>query len=353
METVTSDREANNKALEYIETLFDSSVKIKQLEKNGKRLLLAGNTESLEPDVGYLVHVDVVSGRKDQFKLKQESGKLIGRGVSDMKFSIPIGVALVNDLVKRESDLKMVMVITTDEEVGGFDGADYLASEVGFAPKNLIVPDGGDDWVFVNKSKGVLQVKVKSEGSPAHASRPWLGESAVEPVVKLAAVLLEDYEKSNCEESWETTMNIGKIRAGESTNQVSAKAEMELDFRFPESETIDGLFEKVVKKAEKIDKRLKLEKMSTGQPTATDDSLEVVKAYIESMENKMGEKMKISGAYGASDARHFADLNVPILMSKPTGGDIHGDDEWIDVNSCIKFYEALNLFLKKLENSKL
>ena len=50
-------------------------------------------------------------------------------------------------------------MITTDEEVGGFEGAKFLVEKVKFSPKALIVPDGGDNLVFVDKAKRRLSNK--------------------------------------------------------------------------------------------------------------------------------------------------------------------------------------------------
>ena len=74
-----------------------------------------------------------------------------GRGVSDMKFSIPIGYMILNDLIRQKSKLSFAFVVTTDEETGGYEGTRYLVDKYGFKPKLLIVPDGGDGLVFVNK----------------------------------------------------------------------------------------------------------------------------------------------------------------------------------------------------------
>ncbi len=74
----------------------------------------------------------------------------------------------------------------------------------------------------------------------------------------------------------------------------------------------------------------------------------VVKIFIKNIENEVGKKIKIKGAYGASDARHFADLSAPVLMIKPVGGDIHGDNENINIDSCLTFYSALQSFLSEL-----
>lgn len=72
-----------------------------------------------KPRYSYMVHMDVVYGEEDQFVMKLEGGKAVGRGTSDMKFSIPIGIALIN---KAFNKMNFDLIITTDEEIGGFDG---------------------------------------------------------------------------------------------------------------------------------------------------------------------------------------------------------------------------------------
>jgi acetylornithine deacetylase/succinyl-diaminopimelate desuccinylase-like protein len=44
-----------------------------------------------------MVHIDVVAGRDDQFEMKVEGNRAIGRGTCDMKFSIPLGIALLKE----------------------------------------------------------------------------------------------------------------------------------------------------------------------------------------------------------------------------------------------------------------
>jgi acetylornithine deacetylase/succinyl-diaminopimelate desuccinylase-like protein len=73
----------------------------------------------------------------------------------------------------------------------------------------------------------------------------------------------------------------------------------------------------------------------------------IVKKFIRSMEKSIGRKMIVEGSYGASDARHFANTGAPILMTKPDGHGLHGDDESISISSCMKFYAALQAFLKE------
>lgn len=353
IKTLTSDTNKQIEAIEYIESLLSPNAIVEKINNNGNTTLVASTISTKTPDICYLVHVDVVAGRDDQFEMRVEDDIALGRGVSDMKFSIPIGVALLNELVaKHASDniagndaQSFALVVTTDEETGGFKGAQYLAKEYGYAPKVFIVPDGGDDFVFIEKAKGVCSIQITSCGIPAHASQIWQGKNAFEPLIDVCGKLLQCFGKNNKQESMETTLNIGKMSGGISTNQVCPLATVTIDMRFASPETFEGLFAKVTKIITDIDPSLIVEVVSRGDPTSVDVCNPVVKRFIDCVECEAGEKVRIQNAYGASDARHFAKLPAPVLMLKPKGGDIHGEREWIDLDSCMKLYRGFRSFL--------
>ena len=348
--TVTGNVEENSKALDYIESLLPKDVSVKRHKNKNAEILVASTLSQFNPDIGYLVHMDVVVGRPEQFIPKTNGDKIIGRGASDMKFSIPIGISLLK--FAKENKIDFTLAITTDEETGGEEGASYLASVLKFKPKILIVPDGGDNLTFVNKSKGVCWLTVSSKGKPAHASRPWIGKNALEPIAKLASELTKVYGKSSLKENWDTTMNIGQIKGGISTNQVCPEAIMKLDFRYPETDSISNIANTVKKIAAKIDPNLRIQIDSTALPTFTDKNLSVVKKFVSSMSQVYKKKIIVAPTYGASDASHFSPYNIPILMIKPLGGEIHSDNEWVSISSSIRFYEGLKLFIAN-QNIKL
>lgn len=347
--TLSGDVAENAKALDLVIGWIDKRAKIKRVQNGKAEILIAGNTDSVNPDFAFMVHMDVVAGKPGQFEMVVDGDRLVGRGTSDMKFSIPIGIALLNESLKEKSNLSFALVITTDEEVGGFEGAKFLVGKMGFSPKTLIVPDGGDNLVFVDRAKGVCQINIHSTGSPAHASRPWLGMNALEPLILIAAKLIKEFSETNKKESWMTTMNIGVVQGGISTNQVCPEAEMKLDFRFPETESVEKILERVRGLAREVGGEIEVELSSTGQPTFTDKNLPVVKKFIRAIEMATGRKIEVKPTYGASDARWFSGQNTPVLMIKPIGGEIHSDREWISLSSCLEFYKGLRGFLFGLQ----
>jgi len=340
--TLPGELEENSKALDYVESLIVDGIVVDRI-KNGKAEILRAQVfAGLSPQYCYMVHMDVVAGTEDQFKMKVEGDKVWGRGTCDMKFSIPVGIALLNEAVKN--DIDFCLMITTDEEVGGFEGAKYAVDQ-GFSPRVLIVPDGGENLNFVDKAKGVCQVRLVAKGIPAHSSRPWLGKNALDSLVLLAEKLLKIYGKNNRIESWETTMNIGTINGGTSTNQVCPEAEMKIDFRYPETDSIENILGVIRESVEKLQLDIDISTLSTGLPTFTDVSDPEVKKFIDHTEKAFGEKIIIKQTYGASDARHFAHLKCPVMMQKPMGGEIHSSDEWMDLTSTMQFYQGMRGYL--------
>lgn len=343
--SITDDVHANSQALTLIKKWTDKRCSQQIITNGHAKILLIGNGNILKPKIGYLVHVDVVPGHSNQFKMIQQGRNLIGRGVSDMKFSIPIGVELINQVIKNRLDKDITIAVTTDEETGGNEGGKYLAQTLNFRPEILIVPDGGDNFKFVNKSKGVVHLLIESRGQPTHASQPWLGKNALSPLCRLANIMLEKYDKNSQQENWKTTMNLGYLYGGKSANQVCSEAVLKLDIRFPETRSVSEIFDEVKNIAVSIDPYLEVSITAAGDPTSTDINLQPVQKLMKAARMVLGKNLSITGDYGASDARHWAKYHTPILMTKPKGGGCHSDHEWVNLDSCLKFYEIMWKYL--------
>ncbi len=343
--TLTGDVESNRRALDYVQSLLSPKAKMKRVRNGPAEILLAGNTDSLNPDFGYLVHIDVVAASEKLFTLRREGDRVFGRGVSDMKFSIPLGIALLNEAVETNSQVTFSLAITTDEETGGFGGGKFLATELAWQPKALIVPDGGDNLNFVSKGKGVAQFQVSAKGVSAHASRPWLGKNALPPLCQLVVELEQRYGQNSQQANWNTTLNFGQLIGGVSTNQVCDSAVLKLDFRYPETDSFERIEQELLALAESIDPEISIARLSTGLPTVTDVKLTVVQRFLQTLQDEFQQEIPVKPNYGASDARHFAPFKIPVLMIKPVGGDIHCETEWLDIASTQKFYQALRKFI--------
>ncbi len=345
LKTISGQLKENALALDYVKSLISPQAKIKLIKQGPTQLLLASNSNTTTPDFAYLVHLDVVAGGDNLFSIRQKQNLIFGRGVSDMKFAAPLGIALLNELIATKNPLTFSLAFTTDEEMGGFNCTPYLINQLNWRPKVLIVPDGGDNLTFVNKTKGVAQFLITAKGKTAHASKTWDGKNALPALCKLVVELEKKYGKNNQQENWKTTLNFGQLNGGISTNQVCDSATLKIDYRYPQTDSIEKIEAKLLKLINTIEPNLTIKKLSTGLPTFTDLKLPVVQQFLSCLEKQFKQKILIKGESGASDARYFAKFNIPILMIKPLGGNIHSENEWLDVDSSMKFYQALRKFL--------
>lgn len=349
-QTLSGQKNGFLEAITFIQERVSPLSHVTVLPNNNEPIFLASNKKTMSPDICYMTHVDVVAGKPHQFIMEVKDGNAYGRGVSDMKFSIPVGYSLLNDLINRSAKLSFMLVVTSDEERGGFKGAGYLANEYGLTPKLIIIPDGGDNFVLIDKSKGVCKMRVSMEGRPAHASQPWLGMSALEPVIKLSSQLIDTYKQANSHKGLQTTLNLGKINSGISSNQVPPHAELFLDFRFlPEHDTVESLMQQVSLLAKKIHPEVKVEVTAVGVPAITDIDHPALQLFMRTLSQNLAREIEVGVGYGSHDGRHFSSKGVPFIMTKPNGGDIHGDHEYINIDSVLLFYKTLNDFLMLYE----
>lgn len=89
--------------------------------------------------------------------------------------------------------------------------------------------------------------------------------------------------------------------------------------------------------------RAEVEVSGGGGYLYTDPSSDLVAAAFNAL-RRLGVEPRTAEMNGASDSRHFASLGVQAIDFGPVGGNIHGPDEYVDLNSLeltVKFYAEL------------
>jgi succinyl-diaminopimelate desuccinylase len=346
--------EAIKNCLQYCIDYFDDirdKIFIKKIENNGVQSVLLSNCDTLDYDILEVGHIDVVPVNDSaMFKPKIVGNIMYGRGVADMKGPVAVGMKILEYVLKNDINLRYGLLIVTDEESGGFNGAKYWSENIGLKTKLLINADAGESLnEIIYKSKGSLLVKLSSVGEPSHGSRPWLGIDANENIINVVNNLRKSfayYSKNNVpEDEWINTMHVSTISGGKAPNVISDYAEAVLDFRFTEDYTIDSLME-VIK--DNLENDVSATKLIEGNLIFNKPENEYLQLYRGIVEKNTGKKVFFNYTTGSSDARYFAKDGVTILSAKSDSGDIHGDKEWLDIEK-IKIFMKMRLeFLKAL-----
>jgi acetylornithine deacetylase/succinyl-diaminopimelate desuccinylase-like protein len=152
----------------------------------------------------FACHVDVVPAEADDwthppFMLTSDGGRIVGRGVADMKGGVAASVCAI-ELVAELCGLEAVsleLVLTADEEVGAARGMQPLLAAGAVRGRWAVCPEPTDLDVFLG-NRGVVWMDVAIAGKGGHAGMTHALHSpidaAVESVAQLRALPLPAFD---------------------------------------------------------------------------------------------------------------------------------------------------------------
>ena len=337
----TADRpEELKRVVDFVEDYFsDCDVVIKRHESKEKPSIVVTLKDTKNPELFLVAHLDVVPAEDSEFEPRVEGDKLYGRGSVDNKASAAIIMELIKYYSKQENKPNIGLMFTTDEEIGGKDGAKYLLEDEGYSCEFAIVMDSGMEGI-TTKQKGAFHVKLTAEGKAAHGSRPWKGENAINKLMDFYYEIKKDFPQVTEEDNWKKTINLGKFQGGTATNKVPEKAEMHLDFRF----TKDGEKGDIIQKIERAGFEYKV--TSDHSYLSIDKDHEFIQKLKESIE-KIKDDFKFEVSHGATDASHFAAKGITTALFMPKGDNIHAKEEYVGISSMKTVYDILKDFVNE------
>jgi succinyl-diaminopimelate desuccinylase len=340
-QTVTGDEYEIGQCLDWLEQFFsDNFMYTHRLERNGVENLVATTQPTTKPKILLQAHIDVAPAEQRQFQLQTKNGKYYGRGVFDMKYALALFMQVTDELAKDISKYDYGVMISSDEEIGGKDGANFLLEE-DWSTEFCILPDGGDDWGIEASSKGFWQLNATAYGRSAHGSRPWEGVNAINKLIDFLKEIEKFFENSNGDS---TTLNVGLIEGGLAFNQVPDMATAQLDIRTPDKPSHNRIYKQVRSVAEK--KGIELEKLFSGAPRITDFNDKYITSFLDITQKVLDKSPEPRKSYGSSDGRFFTDKNIPVAIMRPSGGDAHGPEEWVRKSDLPKYKKIVRQFIE-------
>lgn len=343
----TGNQEAMSSVLERAKNELTGYNFREFLEPNsGIKSLIFYNTSDLPINFRVILngHLDVVSGKPEQFNPYEKDGMLYGRGASDMKAGLATQLLVFKNLAKSLK-YPIGLQIVTDEETGGFNGTGLQVANG--IKADMVISGESTDLDINNERKGVLVLKVTSYGKPGHAAYPSKADNAVVKVANLAVKLTEKYPIPKSEEEWVTTVNIANIQTpNQEHNKVPDVASALLDFRHVPKDSKASL----VKSVEEIaapDTIVKVDRQ--GFAPYIDPSHKDLVLLAKSVKAVLGREAKFIRKSGSSDSRHFAEIGSVAVDFGPVGYGLHSDLEYGDIESYQKYAQILQNFLISLK----
>ncbi len=325
------------RGFEYISSLFDPQKFNAQLfEKSKKYSLLVSlqGKDSLKPAILLNGHFDVVPAEDEsQYKLRIEAGKAYGRGALDMKGMIVVLIKVMQELGMQGEPPDAALLLTGDEEIGGMDGAGYMAQEIGLRPKFVVCADGASEkgLEIVTKGKGGVWLELNAQGKSAHGAYLWQGENAIEKVIA-AVQKIKDFIGKVEAEAWKTTANLGIIDTPNKTpNKVPSQARAVLDIRF--TEAIARTPEELIEKVKALAPEIQIKVLEKFPLFFTRDDDELLQRFKKAAEEVLNSKVPITYSHGAADIRYFTDAGSGGVLFGSLGEGMHAANEWVDLKS--------------------
>ncbi len=296
-----------------------------------------------EPEIMLVGHLDVIDHPDvGVFRTEIRDGRIVGPGSGDMKGQCAIMMELFMGLHRRHPGLPLGLALTSDEERGGENGVGWLFGEAGWRCGMAIVPDGGSMNDITVAEKGILHLRFHAKGRESHAARPWLAPNALMTLHSALGRLHDHFASKVIPDSgdhWYPTFVPTVIRTpNEMVNCIPAEVEAFADLRFPPPDTVAGMMAIV---REMAGPGVEVEMLVGAESThLAPDPL-----YLTVTEELTGQAVNQVRASGGSDARFIAAQGIPVILSRPLVGNLHGVDEWIDIESMTLYHRICETYV--------
>lgn len=329
---VTRDVESVNRAAALVRARLESAGIRCTVEKiNGRDTLYASLVPGKTPDYLFNAHLDVVPAEPELFEpVLSPDGVLHGRGANDCLGPV---TAITDALLalKKRGGASCGAVFSADEETGGLTTLGMAERGYG-AKKAIVIVDGGYASVAIAQ-KGILSVKLTrtaKEGG-GHSSEPWAMENPIDTLIAAYSGFRAGWKNPTAREQWGDSMAATWISAGTAFNQIPASASMILNFRL----TDDSGRERILEQLRRLP-GIQTEVLETGCcPPVIFSEEEPVFIKLKEIYRKHlpDREIYFLRMNGATDARHFQKLGVPLAILGVDGKGMHGTHETLRTES--------------------
>lgn len=342
-QTTSGNRLEQKRALQVIRRNLPPIFAARYFSNNGFDSGFFSPKGSEKTDILLSAHIDVAPAPKNLFNLRKKGDKLYGRGTFDMKGPLAALLEALAIFYRFPQHISVGLLVTSDEEKGGFDGTDFFLKTFPYRPKAVIVPDGGNNFEIVIEEKGVLNVELFHQGTAAHSARPWEGKNAAEILVKTVNKVLNRFPAGTANQ-WRTTAALTSLEAESQVgNVLPARARARVNFRFIQKDSP----ELILKTIRRLDNKVGIKAYPRGDAVKLSARAWPTPLFRAITKAHIGRLAPFVKYPSTCDARFFASRAIPTIITRPPGGGAHGEKEWVSLRGLGAFAEILVDFLKQ------
>ena len=268
-----------------------------------------------------------------------------GPGVFDMK----AGIVQMVFALEALSELRLApavaptIFLNSDEEIGSPESRDHVARLAQVSTRVLVLePALGPEGLIKTTRRGVIRFDIRVVGRAAHSGlAPGEGASAIQEMAHVIQSLhaLTDLERG-------TTVNVGTVSGGTSTNVVAAECRASVDVRVKTQadgqwakETIQGL------EPTTPGTRLEIEQVIDVAPMEATPRNRILWEAVQGCGKRLGLELGDAESGGASDGNTTSFYTATVDGLGALGDGAHARHEHVRVSKLVERTALLALIL--------
>ncbi len=307
-----------------------------------------------EPVILLCGHMDTVPG---MLPVKEEAGRLYGRGAVDAKAPLAAMVAAAGRLV-AEGFSGRLLVVGAIEEEGVGRGVKHLVDQGVTADYAIFGEPSGVENITI-AYKGSLHLQVVCTTTTGHASAPWLYHNAIEEVFRVYERIkgLQFPPSPAGSRFYAVTACVTKIEGGDEFSTVPATATLSINLRIPPTLTVEQVVAAVDREVATYQcdhpgVGVRVAVIDACPPYEADTSSRLVRALAYAIRRVRKRQAVFVRRTGSGDMNLFGTARrIPVVTYG--AGDSHLDhtpDEFVEIEEYLDSITILCEGVKKLRD---
>jgi len=299
-----------------------------------------------------------------------KSGKIYGRGTSDMKGAMACLILALQIIEKLKLSPKYNIRVMncTDEEIGTYPGVRYL-EEQGYVRDIVFCMEGVINPIIPVGAAGAVNLIVETIGRSCHSGMNFMGINALEEIVPIMVELMKLKKEVEQRESADIPgirpsdsgermnmspmFNLDIIRSGEKENIVPDLCTLTINRRYIPDEKYEEVIQetkeainrgKAKSKALDVKITVKYDYPSfKNDPNSPANSR--IKKVMSLVQGVSENEIAVVGSSGSTDMGFLTDYDVLIHGNSNVTSNSHGINETIKLKDVLTYIKEIIVFL--------
>lgn len=320
-------------------------------------LVAKHRVDAATPRMLIVGHLDTVHDPEDSFcELTVSSdGKIAtGPGAVDMKGGVLIAVTALEMLAEAGIELNWTMLLNSDEETGSFHSEAALREAASGHDLGIVLEPALADGALVIERVGSGQFMVEVFGRSAHTGRDFTkGVSAVNKLAEIIIVLAQMARPPSG-----VVVNVGPLQGGPVTNTVPDYAAAWGNVRYADADAGKRLAVAIDALATADDAlpRVVVHRCWNRPPKPTTEAVRSFAEAARAVAEDLGPAhrgLPFASAGGVCDGNNLQDAGLATIDSLGVrGGNLHRNDEYVEVASLVERCQLLAALLARLAQGR-